>query len=333
MRAIEITTPGGPEVLQEREVPTPVPGPGQIRVRVRAVGVNRADLLQRRGYYPAPPGAAPRVPGLEYAGEVDDVASDVTRWRPGDRVMGIVGGGAYAEAVVVDEREALAIPAGLSFAEAAAIPEAFLTAHDALFTQLGLAAGESVLIHAVGSGVGLAGLQLARVAGARVLGTARSAWKLERARGLGLDVAIETGGDGAGADGFDEVVRRETGGDGVDVILDLVGGAYLAGNLRALAPRGRMAVVGLVAGRRAELDLGLLLSKRLTLIGTVLRSRSLEEKVAVAESFGETWLPLFDEGRLRPLIDSVFSFAEVGAAHEYVESNQNFGKVVLRWEG
>jgi len=331
LRAIEITAPGGPEVLQEREVPTPEPGPGQIRVRVRAVGVNRADLLQRRGHYPAPPGVPPGIPGLEYAGEVDDVASDVTRWRPGDRVMGIVGGGAYAEAVVVDEREALAIPAGVTFEEAAAIPEAFLTAHDALFTQLGVGAGESVLIHAVGSGVGLAALQLARVAGARVLGSSRSSWKLERARGLGLDVAIDTG-DGAGdAEGFDEVVRRETGGAGVDAILDLVGGAYLAGNIRALARQGRMVVVGLVAGRRAELDLGTVLAKRLTLRGTVLRSRSLEEKIAVAESFRETALPLFDEGRLRPVLDTIFSFEEVGAAHEYVESNRNFGKVILRW--
>lgn len=328
LRAIEITAPGGPEVLREREVPTPEPGPGEVRIRVAAVGLNRADLLQRRGQYPAPAGAPANIPGLEYAGVVDDVGAGATRWRPGDRVMGIIGGGAYAEAVVVDEREALPVPESLSLEEAAAIPEAFLTAHDALFTQLRLGAGEVLLIHAVGSGVGLAALQLARAAGARVLGTSRSAWKLERARELGLEVGIEAGGGS-----FDEVVRRETGGAGVDAILDLVGGAYLAGNLRALATRGRVAVVGLVAGRSAELDLGLLLSKRLTLIGTVLRSRSLEEKIAVAEAFRAHALPLFEEGRLRSVVDRVFSFAEVGAAQAYMEENRNFGKIVLRWEG
>jgi NADPH:quinone reductase-like Zn-dependent oxidoreductase len=242
--------------------------------------------------------------------------------------MGIVGGGAYAEAVVVDEREALAIPHGLGFEEAAAIPEAFLTAHDALFTLLDLGAGEDLLIHAVGSGVGLAALQLARVAGARVLGTSRSGWKLERAVELGLDIAIDSE-----SASFDDVVLRETGGKGVTAILDLVGGGYLAGNLRALATRGRVAVVGLVAGRTAELDLGLLLQKRLTLIGTVLRSRTLEEKIAVAEAFSETALPLFTSGRLRPVLDRVYPFAEVGAAHEYMEGDRNFGKVVLRWEG
>jgi putative PIG3 family NAD(P)H quinone oxidoreductase len=308
--------------------------------------VNRADLLQRLGRYPAPAGAPAKIPGLEYAGVVADVGAGVTRWRPGDRVMGIVGGGAYAEAVVVDEREALAVPSSLSLEEAAAIPEAFLTAHDALFSLMRLGAGESLLIHAVGSGVGLAALQLARAAGARVLGTSRSAWKLERARGEGLEVGIGTGGEAervarsatdaeqAGAlHTFDDVVRRETGGEGVHAILDLVGGAYLAGNLRALAVRGRVAVVGLVAGRSAELDLGLLLSKRITLIGTVLRSRSLEEKIAVAEAFRARALPLFEDGRLRPVVDRVFPFSDVGAAHEYVEENRNFGKVVLSWEG
>jgi NADPH:quinone reductase-like Zn-dependent oxidoreductase len=369
MRAIVITAPGGPEVLREREVPTPEPGIGEVRVRVRAVGLNRADLLQRRGHYPAPPGAPAQIPGLEYAGMVDDVGAGVTRWRPGDRVMGIVGGGAYAEAVVVHEREALPIPSNLDFDAAAAIPEAFLTAHDALFTLLGLTSGEDLLVHAIGSGVGLAALQLAHAAGARVIGTSRSAWKLQRALELGLDSAIDTGeaagesaggsgravgspeavGGGAGSvggevqpsgsatggkggKGFDDVVLRETGGAGVAAVLDLVGGAYLAGNLRALASRGRVVVVGLVAGRSAELDLGLLLSKRLTLIGTVLRSRSLEEKVAVAEAFRANALPLFEEGRLRPVVDRVFSFDEVGAAQAYMEENRNFGKVVLRWE-
>lgn len=329
MQAIEITAPGGPEVLEVRDVPAPEAGPGEILVRVRAVGVNRADLLQRRGFYPAPPGAPERIPGLEYAGEVERVGPGVEGWRPGDGVMGIIGGGAYAELVVVDAREALPVPAGLAWEEAAAIPEAFITAHDALFTLLGLESGQDLLVHAIGSGVGLAALQLAKAAGARVFGTSRSSWKLERAGEYGLDLPIPTGGE-AGEE-FDEVIRRETGGRGVDAVLDLVGGAYLAGNLRALARRGKAVVVGLVAGRRAELDLGMLLSKRLTLIGTVLRSRSLEEKVAAARAFREGALHLFEEGRLRPIVDRVFPFAEAGAAHEYMEGNRNFGKVVLVW--
>ena len=326
MRAIAIASPGGPEVLEERDVALPEPGAGQLRVRVHAVGVNRADLLQRQGRYPAPPGVPADVPGLEYAGTVDALGPGVEGWRVGDRVMGLVGGGAYAEAVVVDAREVVAVPAGLSFEEAAAVPEAFITAHDALFTLLGLRAGESVLIHAVGSGVGTAAVQLARAAGARVLGTSRSAWKLERATSLGLEIGID-----AGAEAFAEAVRRHTGGRGVDAILDLVGGGYLRGNLESLAVKGRMAVVGLVAGRRAELDLGLLLARRLTVIGTVMRGRSPDEKAAAVAAFRDDVLPLLEEGRVRPVVDVVLPFHEVREAHRRVEADRNFGKVVLTW--
>lgn len=322
-----IRGPGGPEVLEEREVPEPEPGRGEIRVRVHAAGVNRADLLQRRGLYPAPADAPADVPGLEYAGIIDAVGAGVSGLRPGDRVMGIVGGGAYAEAVVVSASLAVLIPERLTFEDAAAVPEAFITAHDAVFTLMGLRAGERLLVHAVGSGVGIAALQLAKVFGARVLGTSRSGWKLDRARDLGLDVGIEAGGPG-----FADVVQRHTDGAGVDAILDLVGGAYLADNLRALAVKGRMAVVGLVSGARAELDLGLLLRKRLTLIGTALRSRSTEEKAAATRAFADATLSLLAAGRIRPVVDAVISMREAAEAHRRMEANLNFGKIVLRWD-
>lgn len=328
MRAIVITAPGGPEVLEEREVATPEPGPAEIRVRIHAAGVNRADLLQRRGRYPAPPGVPADVPGLEYAGTVEAVGAGARRWEVGERVMGLVGGGAYAEAVVVDEREALPIPDGLSFEEAAAIPEAFMTAHDALFSLIGIEPREILLVHAVGSGVGTAALQLARAAGVRVIGTSRTAWKLERAAELGLELGIDTS-----REDFVETVLRHTGGEGVHAILDLVGGPRLNDNLRVLRPRGHMAMVGLVAGASAELDMGLLLRQRLVLMGTVMRSRSLEEKIASARAFRQFGIPLLETGRIRPILDTIYPMREVAEAHRRVEANANFGKVVLTWGG
>ncbi len=319
-----ITEPGEPDVLEVQGRPVPSPGPGQIRVRVRAAGVNRADLLQRRGLYPPPPGWPEEVPGLEYAGEVDATGRGAELWSPGDRVMGLVGGGGYAEFVVVHEREAMAIPDQLSFEEAAAIPEVFITAHDVLFTQLSLEMGERLLIHAVGSGVGTAGLQLAKAAGVTVFGTSRSAWKLERAAELGLDLAIDTS-----KEDFSEVVSRETEGEGVNAILDLVGGSYLAGNIRCLAPRGRLIVVGLTAGRTAELDMGLLLRKRLSIVGTSLRMRDLEEKIAAAEALEVHFGKLLADARLRPIVDRVLLLEEAAEAHRLMEENSNFGKLIL----
>lgn len=326
MRVIVVTAPGGPDVLELRERPPPEPGEGRIRVRVRATGLNRADLLQRRGLYPAPPGSPDDVPGLEYAGEVDGVGAGVRRWSPGDRVMGLVGGGGYGEAVVVHEREAVRIPSSLSFTEAAAVPEAFITAHDALFTRLGLAMGERLLIHAVGSGVGLSALQLARAAGATVFGTSRTPEKLERAAELGLDHGI----DAAGTD-FAAAVREAAGGAGVHAILDLVGAGYLAGNIDVLEPLGRMVVVGLVSGRSAELDMAAVLRKRLTIVGTALRSRPLEQKIAAVRAFERQVLPLLADGRVAPVIDRVVPAGEVQDAHRAMEANENFGKIVLEW--
>lgn len=326
MKAIVISRPGGPEVLEQRELPTPEPGAGEIRVRVRASALNRADLLQRLGRYPAPAGVPQEIPGLEYAGEVDAVGPGAGLWAVGNRVMGIVGGAAHAEFVVVHEREAIHVPQNLSWEEAAAVPEAFLTAYDALFTRLELGMGEPVVIHAVGSGVGTAALQLARAAGALVLGTARTAAKLARARELGLDVAID-----ASQEDWPAAVERATDGAGVQAVLNLVGGRYLPGDLRVLRTGGRVVVVGTMAGHLAELDLGLLMRKRARVEGTVLRSRPLEEKIALARAFSAGALPLFSAGRIRPVVDRVYSFGELAEAHRQLETNESFGKLVLAW--
>lgn len=325
MRAVIITQPGGPEVLQLGDVATPEPGAHEVRVRVHATAINRADLLQRRGNYPPPAGVPANVPGLEYSGVVDFCGDDARRWAVGDRVMGIVGGGAYAEYVVVHEDEAIAIPDELSFEEAAAVPEAFLTAYDALQTRAHVQPGESVLIHAVASGVGTAAAQLAREFGCKVFGTARSDWKLERVEQYGVDVAIDTS-----RENFVDVVRAQTDGRGADVIIDLVGGDYLTGNVDCLALLGRIVLVGLVAGRSAPLDMGQVLRKRASIIGTVMRTRSLREKIDVATAFSRDVLPLLESGRVVPVIDRVLPMSEAAEAHRIVEENRNVGKIVLR---
>ncbi len=327
MRAIVIRAPGGPEVLELRDAPLPEPGRGEIRVRVHATALNRADLLQRRGHYPAPAGWPADVPGLEYAGTVDACGARVERWRGGERVMGLVGGGAYAEAVVVHEREAIAVPDGVALTDAAAIPEAFVTAHDALVTRLGVRAGEWLLIHAVGSGVGTAALQIALASGVRVVGTARSAWKLERAAALGLRAAVDVS-----REAIADAVAACTGGAGVDAVLDLVGAAYLDANLASLAELGRMVCVGTVSGAKAEIDLSRVLRGRLTIVGTVLRARPLEQKIAAARRFEREIVPLLADGRVRPVVDRVLACADAAEAHRAMEANENFGKIVLSWE-
>lgn len=326
MRAVVIGKPGGPEVLSMEERPVPQPGPGEIRVRVHASALNRADLLQRRGSYPAPPGAPADIPGLEYAGEVDAVGEGAGLWAVGNRVMGIVGGGGHAEYVVVHEREAIRIPQNLAWEEAAAVPEAFLTAYDALFRQLDLTMGERLLILAVGSGVGTAALQLAGAAGATVIGTSRTAAKLKRAGEMGLEVGVDTG-----KEDLAEAVNQATYGSGVHAVLDLVGGKLLEASLRVVALRGRVVVVGTTGGAKVEVDLGLLLRRRIHLFGTVLRSRPLEEKIALAREFSNAVLPLVSSGRIKPVVDSVFPFDAIRTAHERMEENASFGKIVLTW--
>jgi NADPH2:quinone reductase len=327
MKAVIITHPGGPEVLEIQERPKPEPGVGQIRVRVRASALNRADLMQREGNYPVPPGVSAEISGMEYAGEVDAVGPSATLWKLGNRVMGIIGGAGHAEYLCVHEREAMPVPKALSWEDAAAIPEVFLTGYDALFNRLALRTGETVLIHAVGSGVGTAALQIARVAGAKVVGTARSAEKLERAKQLGLDIGID-----ASRGEWAAQVEAAIGAEGVHAVLDLVGGSYLEGNLRVVGSRGRIVVVGLTAGATAPFSMGVLLRKRLTIVGTMLRGRPLEEKIALARDFAERIVPFFDTGRLKPVVDRVFAFREIRAAHELMESNETFGKIVLRWD-
>jgi len=314
-------------VLEIQERAKPEPGVGQIRVRVRASALNRADLMQRAGNYPVPPGVPADMPGMEYAGEVDALGAAASMWKIGDRVMGIVGGAAHAEYLCVHEREAMPVPRAMSWEDAGAIPEVFLTAYDALFNRLALSTGETVLIHAVGSGVGTAGLQIARAAGARVVGTARSPDKLERAKKLGLDVAIDSSrGDWVAQ------VEAAIGTERVDAVLDLVGASYLEGNLRVLTLRGRMVVVGLTGGASAPFNMSVLLRKRLTIVGTMLRSRPLEEKIALARDFSERGVPLFETGRLKPVVDRVFAFDEIRSAHQLMESNDTFGKIVLAWK-
>jgi putative PIG3 family NAD(P)H quinone oxidoreductase len=327
MRAAVFTGAGGPEVIRIAELPNPVVGPQQVRVRVRAAGLNRADILQRRGSYPAPHGWPADIPGLEYAGEVEVAGPGVTRWRVGDRVMGLVGGGAMAEQVVVHEDEAIAVPAQLSLEEAAAVPEAFLTAYDALAERGRLRAGERVLIHAIGSGVGTAAAQIARHMGAVVLGTSRSAAKLARAAVYGLDVGIDTS----------STSFREQIGEPVNVVLDVLGGPAFADNLAVLAPRGRLVLLGFLNGPHAQVDLSPVLRKRLEVIGSVMRTRSHEERIALVREFSRAMLPLFDQrvehgAPLRPVLERTYPMERLADAHGALERNETFGKVVAVWK-
>jgi len=325
MRAIVIREPGGPEVLELRDVPTPEPTRGEARVRIHATAVNRADLLQRMGMYPAPPGSPRDIPGIEIAGEVDAVGENVTEWKPGDRVFGIVGGGGYAEAIAVPARTLARIPEGMSYVDAGAVPEAFLTAWDGMVDQGELTAGETVLIHAAGSGVGTAAVQIARAIGARSIGTARTSAKLDRARELGLGEAIVVAGDGS----FADAVRARTGGRGVDVVVELVGGAYVAQDLACIAHKGRIVVIGMMAGTRVDFDLNTLMRKRAIVRGTMLRSRPLEEKILTALALDRHLVPLFERGALKPIVDRVFPLRDAAEAHRAMQSNETFGKVVL----
>lgn len=322
MRAVVLTEHGGPEVLAIREVPDPEPGPTDIEVTVTATALNRADLLQRRGLYPGPP-MEHEIPGMEYAGTVTAAGRAVTRWFEGDQVMGIVGGGSYAEKLAVHERQAMPVPDGVALGDAAAIPEVFLTAFDALVVQGGLTSGRWALVHAGASGVGTAAIQICRAIGARVAVTA-SAGKIERCRALGADVAVDYR-----AEPFVEAVADATSGRGVDVVLDVVGGDYTIDNIKALRVGGRIVQVGVMGRQTVELPLGMLLPKRAAIIGTVLRARPLEEKVALTQRVEQELLPLFGDGRLAPVVDRRFRLDDIARAHAYMESNANVGKILI----
>lgn len=328
MRAIILDGTGGTEVLQVREVADPVPGPDEVLVDVVATALNRADLLERRGLYPAPPLAgfplpSPAIPGMEFSGRVAACGERVTRWSPGDAVMGIVNGGAYATRLVIHELQAMRVPDGIDLVDAAAIPEVFITAWDALVLQGGLTSGRVALVHAGASGVGTAAIQLCRAIGAHVVVTA-STNKCAACIELGADLAVDHTSD-------DFVTRalEFTDGIGVDVVLDVIGGDYVDRNIATLRVGGTIVQVGTMGGGRAEVNIGMLMPKRATLRGTVLRARALDEKIAVSRRFAAEVLPLFDAGTIRPVIDSRYALDDMGAAHDRMESNANIGKIVV----
>ena len=321
MKAVVITRFGGPEVLEVQDVAAPQPGPDEILVRVRGTALNRADLLQRAGGYAAPPGVPQNISGLEFAGEVAESGTNARRWSKGDRVMGIIGGGAHAEFVAAHQDAVAAVPANLELTDAGAIPEVFMTAHDAL-RQAGFKAGDNVLIHAVGSGVGLAATQLVKALGGRAFGTSRTPDKIERAKEFGLEA-------GTALADLLAFAKDVTSGRGFDVVLDLNGGPYFAASLEAMALKGRIILIGGVAGGKTNVDLYQILGKRLHVIGTVMRARSLEEKIATTNAFAAEVVPLLAEGAVQPVIDSVSPLEKVQDAHRRLESNETFGKVVL----
>ena len=324
-KAIRIREPGGPEVLEVGEIELPTPGSSQVMVEVAAAGLNRADCLQRRGFYPAPPGVPADVPGLEFAGVVDSVGDAISAWKPGDRVMGIVGGGSMATRVVTEAAELMPVPKELSLEEAAAVPEVFLTAYDAIVLQGGLQAGQTVLLHAVASGVGTAAIQIASALGATTVGTSRTAHKLPRCTELGLTHAVLVE-EGQFADTVLAAVP-----EGANVVLDTIGAAYLSQNVKVIAKKGRIIVIGLMGGAKGELALGALLAKRASIHGSVLRSRSAAEKAELTKSFTDEMLGRFATGELKPIIDDVLPMTDIQSAHQRMDTNQTFGKLVLTW--
>ena len=323
MRAVVLREHGGPEVLAVSESPDPVAAPEEVLVRVHATALNRADLLQRMGMYPNPFPADDEIPGLEFAGEVISCGARVTMWKPGDRIMGIVSGGAYAERLVIHERQAMAVPEGMSWTDAAAIPEVFITAWDALVVQGGLTSGRWAMVHAGASGVGTAAIQICRAIGARIIVTC-SAGKVQACRDLGADVVVDYG-----SRDFVDEARNATGGTGVDVILDVIGGEYVEKNIAALAVKGRIIQVGVMAGKPLPFNVGLLLGKRASITGTVLRARPTEEKIAISRQFAAEMLPLFTTGQMKPVVDSVYPLEKIADAHIHMANNANVGKIVV----
>ena len=323
MRAVVLRSHGGPEVLEIQDVEAPVPGNDDISVDVVATALNRADLLQRMGLYPNPFPDDVEIPGLEFSGTVRSVGAHVRRWKVGDPVMGIVSGGGYAQQLVLPERQAMRIPTGISIADAAAIPEVFITAWDALVVQGVLTSGRWALVHAGGSGVGTAAIQICKAIGARIVVTC-SAGKVAACRALGADVVVDYG-----SQDFVAEVASATAGVGVDVVLDVIGGDYLERNIAALATKGRIIQVGVMAGKPVLFNVGALLGKRASIIGTVLRARPVEEKISISQRFASEVLPLFDAGVLQPVIDRRYQLDDIAAAHEYMASNGNTGKIVI----
>lgn len=324
VKAIIRTGDGGPEVLQLGEVPSPNPTETQVLVDVHATALNRADMIQRRGGYPPPPGDS-EILGLEIAGTISAMGSAVKGVSKGDRVFGLVGGGGYAEQAVIDYRMAMPMPDEWTFEQAAAVPEVFFTANENIFTLGRLSAGETILIHAGGSGVGTAGVQISQHAGAKVFITAGTSEKIENCKGLG---AIE--GINYKESDFVAEILRLTNEQGVDVVLDFIGAPYFERNLSILKTKGRLLQVGLIGGSATEINLNTMMRNRLQLIGSVMRPQSIDEKIAITQRFMDRWLPELKSGKIRPIIDTVFPLAQAQQAHEYMEANRNFGKIILK---
>lgn len=323
MRAVVLRSHGGTEVLTIEDVPSPVPGADEVLVDVVATAMNRADLLQRMGLYPNPFPTDLEIPGLEFAGVVVACGSRVGRWKVGDAVMGIVAGGGHAEQLVIHERQAVRVPRGVDVADAAAIPEVFVTAWDALVVQGGLTSGRWALIHAGASGVGTAGIQICRAIGARVIVTCSTS-KVEACRDLGADVVVDYS-----TQDFVNEVARATEGRGVDVVLDVIGGQYVMRNVQSLALKGHIIQVGTMDGAPQPFNVGALLGKRASITGTVLRPRPLEEKIAISQRFENEVVPLFENGTLIPVIDRRFSLDEIALAHDVMARNENVGKILI----
>lgn len=323
MTAIAITEPGGPMVLKPEKRPLPLPGPGEILIRVKAAGVNRPDVLQRQGAYPPPPGASD-LPGLEVAGEVAALGEGVKRWRTGDAVTALTPGGGYAEFCLVDESNALPVPHGFTFTEAAAVPETFFTVWHNVFQRGGLKAGETFLVHGGTSGIGTAAIQLAKAFGARVIATAGSAEKCEACTKLGADRVVNYR-----SEDFVAAVKEATGGKGADVILDMVGGDYIGRNYDAAAVDGRIVQIAFLQGAKASADFTKLMIKRLTHTGSTLRPRSVEFKAGIAAELERQVWPLLAERRIAPVMDMIFPLREAWRAHERMQEGEHIGKIVL----
>jgi NADPH2:quinone reductase len=328
MKAIIITQPGGPEVLQLAERPTPVCQPGEVLVKVYAAGVNRPDVYQRKGNYPPPAGASPDIPGLEIAGIITETGAGVTRWKPGDKVCALVMGGGYAGYCAVPQGQCLPIPGNLGFAEAASLPETFFTVWSNVFDRGNLKKGESLLVHGGSGGIGVAAIQMATALGSTVYVTAGSEEKCKFCEGLGAKQSInyKTGN-------FPDVIKKLTSGKGVDVILDMIGGDYTPGNIQCLAEDGRLVLINTMKGKDAHVDLSVVMRKRLTITGSTLRSRDAGFKAAIAQHLEKTIWPLLASGEIKPVIHSVFPAEKAAEAHQLMESSEHIGKIVLLVDG
>jgi putative PIG3 family NAD(P)H quinone oxidoreductase len=323
MRAVVVTEPGGPEVLQLEQVADPVPAPGEVVIEITAAGVNRADLMQRQGFYPPPPGAPP-YPGLECSGRIAALGSDVTGWQVGDNVCALLAGGGYAEQVAVPAGQVLPLPPGVGVIDAAALPEVACTVYANVFMHAALAPGETLLVHGGSSGIGTMAIQLGHSMGARVACTAGSAAKLERCRELGADLAISYRDED-----FTEAIEQFTDGHGADVILDIVGAAYLPQNVRALATGGRLVVIGMQGGTTGELNLAQLLTKRASIFAASLRARPVPEKAAIVSATQANVWPLIGSGQVVPVIDQVLPLEQAAQAHRLLDASEHIGKILL----